>query len=191
MSSAVMEATKRASVNVDKILNEVTDLHEKITGRPYTGPLEGDGGVPVPTGADPVAFLGHEYDYLMGFVSSGALRSPFSVPYVWAPPAEVFETPKECCIRIDLPGVKRDDVTVKAHKHTLVLQGQRRFRPADTDAECLIMERAYGEFLKEIPLPETVDVHAIDAKLSDGVLEIRIPNKRLEREAKDLDVNIR
>jgi len=187
MASPVTDVPRE--IDVDKILSDVTALHEKLTGRPYDGEAE----MPLPTtpGVDPSNFLDQEYRYLMNLVSSGALRSPFSMPYTWAPPVEVFETAKEYWVRIDLPGVTKDDLSVKAHGNVLRLEGERPFRRVETDCEYLIMERAYGRFVKEIPLTETADAASAEARLTDGVLEVRIPRRELGAEAELREINIR
>jgi|SRR5213594_2943937 len=178
MLSPFVDMSKK---EVDKILEDVSTVYEKITGQRYSATKETEATTPIPPGVDPMEFLNQEYRYLMSLVASGAIRSPFSVPYLWSPPAEVLETPKEIVVRMDLPGVDRDDISLSLqNRQVLVVRGERRFKKLDEGQECncLIMERTYGEFIKQIPLPDRVDVTAADAKITHGVLVLRLPRVR-------------
>jgi HSP20 family molecular chaperone IbpA len=189
MSSAYAESARE---DVHKILEEVTTIYEKLSGRPYEGPKDGEPVSPIPAGVDPVEFLNQEYRYLMSLVNSGALRSPFSVPYVWAPPAEVLETQKEILVRLDLPGVDRSDVSLSVQNNqVLVVRGERRFRKSEPECSFLIMERTCGEFVKQIPLPDKVDARDAEARLGEGMLEIRIPKIGSVGQSEDQQVRIR
>jgi HSP20 family molecular chaperone IbpA len=179
--------TKR--VEVDKILQDAIGVYEKLTGQAYLRGREPE--VPFPPGVEPVEYLNQEYRYLMGLVESGALRHPFHLPFAWTPPAEVIETPKEYHVRLDLPGVDKNDISVTFRNHILTVRGERLFRRTEAECSYLFLERPYGEFVKQIPLPEQVDRAAAEARYSDGVLEVRVPKARHEGEVEDQSIRVR
>ena len=191
MASAFMDVSRK---DVGRILDDVSALYERFTGRPYGGRSEAEPAVPIPEGVDPVEYVQQEYRWLMSLVATGAMRAPFASPWLWSPPAEVIETAREIQVRLDLPGIDRDDVRLSLqNRQVLVVRGERRFRPAngETDSNYLMMERTYGEFIKQIPLPDRVDVGAIEARLSDGVLTLRLPRQRPAQGLEEQPISIR
>ena len=90
----------------------------------------------------------------------------------FTPPADVYETDGEYLVRIDLPGVKADDVNVEINESVLAISGARA---ADDSGQAQILERPYGSFVRSLTLPKGVDSDSIEANYQDGVLELRIP----------------
>ena len=76
MPSAFTETSRR---DVDKILEDVTSIYEKLSGQPYGGLKESDHVAPIPAGVDAMEFLDQEYRYLMGLVNAGALEQTTDV----------------------------------------------------------------------------------------------------------------
>lgn len=96
----------------------------------------------------------------------------------WLPPVDIYETEGEIILKADLPGVKKEDVSIEVKDNVLTLQGERK--PEDVKPENYYrMERSYGTFQRSFSLPSTVDQERIRARFRDGVLEIVLP--KLER----------
>ena len=94
---------------------------------------------------------------------------------MWAPDVEVFQKNNELTIRADLPGLKKDEVTVEVADQAVTIQGERR-RETDEEHEGLYRsERSYGSFWRVIPLPEGAISEQAKAQFRDGVLEITMP----------------
>jgi len=92
----------------------------------------------------------------------------------WMPPVDLYETADCYIITAELPGLSRDDVHIHVQDGKLFLRGHR---PAGT-ATCEQyhrVERGHGQFSRTFALPQAVNVDAIDADLSDGILTISIP----------------
>ena len=90
----------------------------------------------------------------------------------FTPPLDVRETGDEYLVIADLPGVKRDDVTIEVNEHVLTISGSR---PATETGESQTLERPYGSFTRSLTLPAGVDNDGIAADYTDGVLTLRIP----------------
>ncbi len=91
---------------------------------------------------------------------------------LWSPAADVYETPEEIILQIELPGVRLDDVRLESFDGKLRVSGHRR---ADSGAEprnFVRMERIYGSFSREFPVPPNVDPARIKATLRAGVLKV-------------------
>jgi HSP20 family protein len=93
----------------------------------------------------------------------------------WAPDVEVFQKNNELTIRADLPGLKRDEVTVEVSDQTVTIQGERKREVQEEHEGIYRSERSYGSFWRVIPLPEGAITEQAKANFRDGVLEITMP----------------
>ncbi len=98
-------------------------------------------------------------------------------PEPWAPPIDIYETAGAYIITVEVPGVTREDVEIAAEDLRLVIRG-RRADAHGHDPEAVryhLVERGFGTFTRSFEFAEKVDVHAVGADLSDGVLTITLP----------------
>jgi HSP20 family protein len=94
---------------------------------------------------------------------------------MWAPQVEVFQKNNELTIRADLPGLKREDITVEITDDDLCIQGDRKHEREEEREGYYRSERGYGSFCRVIPLPEGAIADQAKASFKDGVLEITMP----------------
>jgi HSP20 family protein len=94
---------------------------------------------------------------------------------LWAPQVEVFQKNHELTIRADLPGLKREDVTVDITDNDVTIQGERKHEKEEEREGYYRSERGYGSFCRVIPLPEGAISEQAKASFKDGVLEITMP----------------
>ena len=90
-------------------------------------------------------------------------------------PVDVAAGEKEVVLTFDLPGVARDDLDVQILGDRLVLRGHRARGDAGEGMRWTHLERPYGQFERNIQLPEGVDPDAITATMHDGVLALVVP----------------
>jgi HSP20 family protein len=90
----------------------------------------------------------------------------------FTPLVDVHETEDEYLVKVDVPGVKADDVNVEVNENVLAISGSR---VAEETGQAQLVERPYGSFVRTLTLPQGVDSDSIDAGYQDGVLELRIP----------------
>jgi len=102
----------------------------------------------------------------------------------FTPLVDVHETVDEYLVKVDLPGVKADDVNVEVNDNVLSISGSRI---ADETRQAQLVERPYGSFVRTLTLPQGVDSDSIEAGYQDGVLELRIP-KPAERKPKRITI---
>jgi HSP20 family protein len=93
----------------------------------------------------------------------------------WSPKIDVFERGDRLVTRIDLPGMKKEDVTVEVTDGHLVLSGERKRETEETQANIYRKEREYGSFYRVVPLPEGVKLEDVKATFVNGVLEVSVP----------------
>lgn len=117
-------------------------------------------------------------ELLRGSAGNGNRVSGFT------PPVDVHETEEEYLVKIDLPGVKSEDVNVEVNDNVLSISGSR---VADETGTAQLVERPYGTFTRTLTVPQGVDSDSIEAGYHDGVLELRIP-KPAERKPKKITI---
>ena len=70
---------------------------------------------------------------------------------LWSPAADVYETPEEIILNIELPGVRLDDVRLEALDGKLRVSGHRRADDGVEPRHFVRMERIYGTLLPRLP----------------------------------------
>jgi HSP20 family protein len=93
----------------------------------------------------------------------------------WVPAMEVSETPDAYIVRVELPGVKTEDIEVTLQDDILTIKGKRERSEEHKDETVHFVERAYGEFVRSLRIPTDFKVDAVEASYKDGILEIRLP----------------
>jgi HSP20 family protein len=93
----------------------------------------------------------------------------------WSPKIDVFERDSRLVTRVDLPGMKKEDVSVEVTDHHLALSGERKRETEEKKDNFYRSEREYGSFYRAVPLPEGVKLEDVKATFSDGVLEVSVP----------------
>lgn len=88
---------------------------------------------------------------------------------------EVEESGKEVVVRIEAPGMEKEDFSISIEGNMLYLSGEKRYERETHDSTYHVMERAYGSFQRSIALPRNVDADHAQANYKNGVLSIRLP----------------
>jgi HSP20 family protein len=94
---------------------------------------------------------------------------------MWAPKVDVFEKDNRLVTRVDLPGLKKQDVKVQVEDGYLTLSGERKVEATTEKDNVYRAEREYGTFYRAVPLPAGIKIDDIKATFDNGVLEVAIP----------------
>jgi HSP20 family protein len=105
----------------------------------------------------------------------GGQRSLASGAGAWIPSSDVIERGDHYILRLDLPGVKKDDIQVSVEDGALMIRGQRLHESAEESDNVLRTERMTGTFSRRFRLGDRIDTGKIEANYRDGVLEVRVP----------------
>ena len=105
----------------------------------------------------------------------------------FAPAVDVAENDDEYIVSAELPGAKREDVTVELHDGVLTLRGEKKGERQEEKNQARYVERTFGSFSRSFTLPGNADAEKMAASFQDGVLTIRIPKRE---EAKPRVINI-
>ena len=93
----------------------------------------------------------------------------------WSPEIDVFEKDNRLITKIDLPGMKKEDVKVEVADGWLTIFGERRNEVEEKKENYYRCEREFGNFYRAVPLPENVKFEDVKAAFADGVLEVSVP----------------
>ncbi len=107
----------------------------------------------------------------------------------WRPSVDIFETVDGVVIRVDLPGVKKENVAVEVKENILTLRGERIEEHTVREESYLRKERCCGQFQRSFNFHQPVDPEKINARFKDGVLEVTIPKPEVEK-PKKIEINV-
>jgi HSP20 family protein len=100
-------------------------------------------------------------------------RSGIGVSVVWHPPTDAYETENQFVIRMDVAGVRREDLSVVVGEGFILIRGIRRDQVPPGKKHFYKMEITMGPFERKVPLPRNVTLAEVLATYRDGILEIR------------------
>jgi len=106
---------------------------------------------------------------------TGAGSPPQPYPNWGLLAGEVEETDNDIVVRLEVPGLEKEDCRIRIEGNTLYLSGEKRFERTTEGSSYHIMERAYGSFERAIPLPRNVLEAQAEAAYKNGVLTVRLP----------------
>ena len=91
------------------------------------------------------------------------------------PPMDVIRTADGLRVRIELPGMRVDDVDVSVNDGLLTISGERKLDAGVAEDAWVHRERPVGRFERSFGLPKDTDAAAITASFEAGVLDLHIP----------------
>jgi HSP20 family protein len=95
----------------------------------------------------------------------------------FAPAVDVFENGEKVVLKLDLPGIKEEDLDIRVENHTLSVRGERKFESEEKEENFHRIERRYGSFFRSFSLPTTVDTENVAASYNAGVLKLELKKK--------------
>ena len=93
----------------------------------------------------------------------------------WAPALDVHEDKDSFSIRVELPGMKREDIEVTLQDGALVITGERKEEKVSNETTVHRQERYYGKFTRALTLPAAVSGDKVKAQYKDGILTVTLP----------------
>jgi HSP20 family protein len=99
----------------------------------------------------------------------------------FGPALDAFHRDHALWVRIEVPGVRPDDVEISVVDGTLVVRGERKQDIDERTDGVIRRERFTGVFERHVLLPEGTDPDQIEASYDLGVLEIKIPHPKEKR----------
>jgi HSP20 family protein len=157
---------------IEQALQELRTLHEQLNNAP--APEIGPSAfIPFPAGHDPVSYAIEEVAHLKRLLAEFDADSKSEPPAVqWRPRASVFAGESRVSIRVELPGVAKENVSVAASGGELTVRGERKPVSLEEGVQPVMIEQPWGAFERRFPLPAWASADRITAQYTLGVLEI-------------------
>jgi HSP20 family protein len=107
----------------------------------------------------------------------------------FVPPVDIYEDEKKIVLKLEVPGVKLEDLDIRMEKQRLTVKGERRFSTEEKAENFHRIERRFGSFVRSFTLPQTVDNDGVSAAYDAGVLTIALA-KKAEAQPKQVKIEI-
>ncbi len=106
----------------------------------------------------------------------------------WTPALDVYEDKDNVYVRVELPGMKKEDIELSLHNGSLSVSGERKSDDAFKNAEVYREERFFGRFQRTVTLPTPVQSDKVKAQYKDGILTVSLP-KAEEAKPKHIELS--
>ncbi len=95
----------------------------------------------------------------------------------FVPAVDVYEDEQKLVLKLEVPGVKQEDLDIQVENQTLTVKGHRGLEAEEKEENFHRIERRFGSFVRSFTLPTTVDTGQVAAKYDAGVLSIQLQKK--------------
>ncbi len=95
----------------------------------------------------------------------------------FVPAVDVYEDEHKLVLKLEVPGVKQEDLDIQVENQTLTVRGQRKFDAEEKEENFHRIERRFGSFVRSFTLPMTIDTGSVTAKYENGVLAVQLAKK--------------
>jgi HSP20 family protein len=127
--------------------------------------------------------LGEEFDRIVDRLLAPRLYTePLLPPFPfetagteWMPVMDVIENAEEYIVRLEAPGIHKENLDINLFGEVLTITGKREMLPEVEGAGYLVRERVYGKFARTIRLPVPIAEKEVAAEYRDGVLVLHLP----------------
>jgi HSP20 family protein len=173
--------------SIDTAIDQIERLFRSVTGR-ETPPVTEVPYATIPPEKNPEQHIQEQIDRLTEKLAEIS-GSPGGGSQ-WSPRGSFWEGKDEVLITLDVPGVTRDAIKVAVSQGFLEVTGTRQVRPPEDESRFKLRHVEYpcGTFRRTIPLPLGAHTDGLEARVREGVLEIRIPRDPGVSDAKTIHV---
>jgi HSP20 family protein len=102
---------------------------------------------------------------------------------------DLFEDDRRLVARLEIPGMQKEDLNIEVHDDALVVTGEKRFEKEESEGRYRVLQCAYGNFRRVVPLPVAVLSDRASATYKNGVLRVELP-KAEQTAARKTTINI-
>ncbi|HZM04413.1 MAG TPA: Hsp20/alpha crystallin family protein [Candidatus Saccharimonadales bacterium] len=107
----------------------------------------------------------------------------------WLPALDLYAEKDHLVVRVELPGLKKEDIEISLQNGFLTVSGERK-RDDKREIATARSERVLGRFQRTVSLPAPVEADKIQATYTDGILTVTLP-KSEEAKPKQILVNVK
>ena len=127
------------------------------------------------------------FEEMFGNLARGSRRRSNGLSE-WAPAVDVLQEDGDIVVRVELPGIKQEDVDITFHNGVLTISGERKAEEQREGSGYYVRERRYGSFRRSLAVPEGTDESKIHARYVNGVLEVTVEGGAAVQEPKRIHI---
>ena len=106
------------------------------------------------------------------------------------PLVNLSDNGREYLVTAELPGVSKEDVDIRVTPDGVELAAETKREKEETEKDRTYRERMVQSYRRTLSLPEPIVAEQAEAKLKDGVLELRLPKKEPSTVGKSVQVRV-
>lgn len=107
----------------------------------------------------------------------------------FSPRMDMYEHKDELVMRVEFPGVKKEDIDVSLEGDELTIEVEKKREEVAEEACYYSCERSFGHYSRTISLPFPVDADKISSTFENGLLEVKLPKAEAAK-AKHIEVKV-
>jgi len=101
---------------------------------------------------------------------------------------DVEEDDKSYKVKAEIPGLRKEDINVQVDGNVVSISAEsKREKEVTQQGKVIRSERYYGSLFRSFSLGQDVDQAGVNAKYTDGILELTLP-KKATSEAKKISI---
>lgn len=129
-------------------------------------------------------FWGNAFD---NFFNNSAYKTERT--NAWHPPVDLHEHDDHVELQIELPGLKKEDISVRIEDGILTIEGERKLEKENNEGSYFRRERTYGKFKRSFTLSENILIDDVNADFKDGVLNLHLKKEIRKDEVKQIPIH--
>ncbi len=131
-----------------------------------------------------LAFWGNSFNH---FFNDPVFKSETNQS--WSPAVDILNNEDSVVLNIELPGLKKEDISVKIEERVLTIQGERKTDSEENKENYYRRERTYGNFKRSFNLSDDVLIDDVNADFNDGILKLTLKKDTTKEELKQITIN--
>lgn len=125
---------------------------------------------------------GESFDRYFRLIHAERQRRPSG--RLWCPAADVYRTREGWIVKVDLAGIKAEDVEINIDGPLLRIRGRRRDDLCGEGISHYHLEITYSRFEKTIQFPRSIEHASIERDYHDGLLVLRLHEQEIKGQAR-------
>ncbi len=121
------------------------------------------------------------FDILNSMLDEFTSREKGSLKTDFSPDINTREGEFAYHVEVDLPGMKKEDISIEIEDNTLIISGERKVKEQIKEDNYYKIESSFGVFSRSFSLPDDADIENIHAQSQDGVLEVVVPKLEVQK----------
>jgi len=131
-----------------------------------------------------LAFWGNSFN---DFFNDSFFKTKTDEP--WYPAVDILNEKEAVVLNMELPGIKKEDISVNIEDRVLTIKGERKFESEEKKDRYFRKERSYGSFKRSFSLSDDVLIDDVNAEFKDGVLKLTLKKDNTKEEVKQITIN--